>query len=54
MAYSLPGKLGAFSDAHSIADVKEMKKATESLCIRFKEIGKFFISMIKEELWIKK
>ena len=28
--FFLPGKLGAFSDAHSIADVKEMKKATES------------------------
>jgi glutamate-1-semialdehyde 2,1-aminomutase len=28
--FFLPGKLGAFSDAHSTADVKEMKKATES------------------------
>ena len=28
--FFLPGKLGAFSDAHSISDVKEMKKATES------------------------
>ena len=28
--FFLPGKLGAFSDAHSIADVKEMRKATES------------------------
>ena len=27
--FFLPGKLGAFSDAHSTADVKEMKKATE-------------------------
>ena len=28
--FFLPGKLGAFSDAHSTADVKEMQKATES------------------------
>ena len=27
--FFLPGKLGAFSDAHSKADVKEMRKATE-------------------------
>ena len=28
--FFLPGKLGAFSDAHSTADVHEMRKATES------------------------
>ena len=27
--FFLPGKLGAFSDAHSSSDVKSMKKATE-------------------------
>ena len=27
--FFLPGKLGAFSDAHSTSDVKSMKKATE-------------------------
>jgi len=26
----LPGKLGAFSNSHSTADVQEMRKATES------------------------
>jgi len=28
--FFLPGKLGAFSDAHSTSDIKEMKKASES------------------------
>ena len=28
--FFLPGKLGAFSDAHSKSDIKEMRKATES------------------------
>ena len=28
--FFLPGKLGAFSDAHSKSDVKEMRKATEA------------------------
>ena len=34
--FFLPGKLGAFSDAHSISDVKEMKKATERFASNFK------------------
>jgi glutamate-1-semialdehyde 2,1-aminomutase len=34
--FFLPGKLGAFSDAHSVADVKEMKKSTENFVSNFK------------------
>ncbi|MDA0756642.1 MAG: aminotransferase class III-fold pyridoxal phosphate-dependent enzyme [Crenarchaeota archaeon] len=34
--FFLPGKLGAFSDAHSSADVKNMKKATESFVSNLK------------------
>ena len=34
--FFLPGKLGAFSDAHSTTDVKEMKKATERFVSNFK------------------
>ena len=34
--FFLPGKLGAFSDAHSMTDVKEMKMATESFVSNFK------------------
>ncbi len=34
--FFLPGKLGAFSDAHSTSDVKDMKKATESFVSNFK------------------
>ena len=34
--FFLPGKLGAFSDAHSMTDVKEMKMATESFVSTFK------------------
>ena len=35
--FFLPGKLGAFSDAHSAADVKEMKKATERFVSNLKK-----------------
>ena len=35
--FFLPGKLGAFSDAHSNADVKYMKKATERFVTGFKK-----------------
>jgi glutamate-1-semialdehyde 2,1-aminomutase len=35
--FFLPGKLGAFSDAHSTADVREMKKATERFVSNFKK-----------------
>ena len=34
--FFLPGKLGAFSDAHSASDVKEMRKATEYFVSNFK------------------
>ena len=34
--FFLPGKLGAFSDAHSKSDVKEMKNATESFVSHLK------------------
>ena len=34
--FFLPGKLGAFSDAHSKSDVKEMRKATESFVSNLK------------------
>ena len=34
--FFLPGKLGAFSDAHSTEDVKKMKKATENFVSNFK------------------
>jgi glutamate-1-semialdehyde 2,1-aminomutase len=33
--FFLPGKLGAFSDKHSTADVKDMKKATEDFVSNF-------------------
>ena len=35
--FFLPGKLGAFSDAHSNADVKSMKKATERFVSKLKK-----------------
>ena len=35
--FFLPGKLGAFSDAHSTEDVKNMKKATERFVSNFKK-----------------
>ena len=35
--FFLPGKLGAFSDAHSVSDVKEMRKATESFVSNLKK-----------------
>ena len=35
--FFLPGKLGAFSDAHSTEDVKNMKKATERFASNFKK-----------------
>ena len=35
--FFLPGKLGAFSDAHSTQDVKNMKKATERFASNFKK-----------------
>jgi glutamate-1-semialdehyde 2,1-aminomutase len=35
--FFLPGKLGAFSDAHSTVDVKDMKKATEDFVSNFKK-----------------
>jgi glutamate-1-semialdehyde 2,1-aminomutase len=34
--FFLPGKLGAFSDAHSLEDVRKMKKATENFVSNFK------------------
>ena len=34
--FFLPGKLGAFSDAHSKSDVKKMQKATESFVSNLK------------------
>ena len=34
--FFLPGKLGAFSDAHSASDIKEMRKATESFVSNLK------------------
>jgi glutamate-1-semialdehyde 2,1-aminomutase len=34
--FFLPGKLGAFSDAHSTSDVKNMKKATENFVSNLK------------------
>ena len=35
--FFLPGKLGAFSDAHSNTDVKSMKKATERFVSKLKK-----------------
>tara|TARA_B100000029_G_scaffold173290_1_gene169788 strand:- start:173 stop:1486 length:1314 start_codon:yes stop_codon:yes gene_type:complete len=35
--FFLPGKLGAFSDAHSVSDVKDMKKATEKFVTGLKK-----------------
>ena len=35
--FFLPGKLGAFSDAHSTKDVKNMKKATERFVSNLKK-----------------
>ena len=35
--FFLPGKLGAFSDAHSTADIRAMKKATEQFVSNFKK-----------------
>ncbi len=35
--FFLPGKLGAFSDAHSTSDVKEMRNATESFVSNLKK-----------------
>ena len=35
--FFLPGKLGAFSDAHSTSDVKKMKKSTENFVSNLKK-----------------
>jgi glutamate-1-semialdehyde 2,1-aminomutase len=35
--FFLPGKLGAFSDAHSTKDVRDMKKSTERFVSNFKK-----------------
>ena len=35
--FFLPGKLGAISDAHSNADIKSIKKASERFVANFKK-----------------
>ena len=52
--FFLPGKLGAFSDAHSTIDVKNMKNATERILYQSSRNREIFYLNDKRESYGQK